>query len=178
MLLILPMPMIWTLRIGTSRKLAVLCIFVCGYSIVVVSLGRLIALAQNPHLADDLTFEVITAIYWQAAEGPMTLMCVCLPAMLSLARKAIALRKGRASSAGSSGKASSGWTRSGKTGDSDRNTGALSSAPGTQAVAGDEENFFAWFRKHHRASLRRGDYHDANIHIQKDAYVSRKASTG
>jgi len=35
LLLLLPMPMIWKLRVDRGRKLAIACIFVCGYRYVV-----------------------------------------------------------------------------------------------------------------------------------------------
>jgi hypothetical protein len=33
----------------------------------------------------------VPSIYWQAAEGPMTLLCVCLPSMLALWRRLVSL---------------------------------------------------------------------------------------
>ncbi|KAF2111547.1 hypothetical protein BDV96DRAFT_582373 [Lophiotrema nucula] len=87
-LLILPLPVIWRLRIGLKRKVAIFCIFICGYCVVVVSLGRLISISKAKEMAKDLSYEGIPPVYWQAAEGPMTICCVCLPSMLNLARRA------------------------------------------------------------------------------------------
>ncbi|KAF2740099.1 hypothetical protein EJ04DRAFT_572412 [Polyplosphaeria fusca] len=86
-LLLLPLPVIWKLRIGTKRKIAIFCIFISGYCVVVVSLGRLISISKAKEMAKDLSYEGITPVYWQAAEGPMTVCCVCLPSMLNLARR-------------------------------------------------------------------------------------------
>ena len=45
----------------------------------------LFSLVQNQ--IDMCADEGVPAIYWQAAEAPMTLLCVCLPGMLNLVRR-------------------------------------------------------------------------------------------
>jgi hypothetical protein len=45
-ILLMPLPMLWRLRMTTVRKLQVTGVFVCGYLVVVVSIGRLITILQ------------------------------------------------------------------------------------------------------------------------------------
>ncbi|KAF1994671.1 hypothetical protein P154DRAFT_539418 [Amniculicola lignicola CBS 123094] len=96
-LLVLPLPTVWALNIKRSRKVAVIGIFICGYCVVVVSLGRLITIVKLRDLRDDFTYVSVPSVYWGAAEGPMTLLCVCIPSMLTLWRRVITVTKRRLS---------------------------------------------------------------------------------
>ncbi|KAI1141436.1 hypothetical protein F5Y05DRAFT_261382 [Hypoxylon sp. FL0543] len=86
-ILILPLPKIWGLQISKGRKLGISVIFFFGYGVVVVSLGRLITvLTSGAALDTDLTYAGVTVVYWVTAEPPITLLSICLPAMLPLGR--------------------------------------------------------------------------------------------
>lgn len=55
-ILLLPLPMLWKLQMKASQKLGVFCIFFCGYSVVVITLGRLItAVRSNTAINEDVT---------------------------------------------------------------------------------------------------------------------------
>ncbi|KAI0181681.1 hypothetical protein GGR52DRAFT_584079 [Hypoxylon sp. FL1284] len=86
-ILVLPIPKIWGLQMNKARKLGITIIFLFGYGVVVVSLGRLITvLTSGDSLDTDLTYAGVTVVYWVTAEPPITLLSICLPAMLPLGR--------------------------------------------------------------------------------------------
>ncbi|OTB04120.1 hypothetical protein M426DRAFT_59294 [Hypoxylon sp. CI-4A] len=85
--LIIPLPKIWTLRSSIGRKVGLTAIFVLGYSVIVVSLGRTITgIVQKDALSVDPTYLSIRVFYWASAEVPISILSICLPAMLPLMR--------------------------------------------------------------------------------------------
>ncbi|KAA8643898.1 uncharacterized protein ATNIH1004_008094 [Aspergillus tanneri] len=62
----------------TTRKMAIIGVFVIGYSVIVVSIGRLITVL--------LTDSVVHLAFWVGAEAPITMLCICLPPMTALGR--------------------------------------------------------------------------------------------
>ncbi|OTA96138.1 hypothetical protein M434DRAFT_393220 [Hypoxylon sp. CO27-5] len=79
-ILLMPMPLLWGLQAPVSRRIMVSVVFVCGYSVIVASIGRLVALARaGPHMFDDLTWTTIGYVQWVQCEGPISLVSVCLP---------------------------------------------------------------------------------------------------
>ncbi|KAJ5715856.1 uncharacterized protein N7483_013037 [Penicillium malachiteum] len=86
-ILLLPLPKIWSLKMTTRRKMAIIGVFVIGYSVIVVSIGRLITvLLTGSSLNSDITWSVVHLAYWVGAEAPVTLLCICLPPMAVLGR--------------------------------------------------------------------------------------------
>ncbi|KAI9035838.1 Major Facilitator Superfamily protein [Aspergillus affinis] len=86
-ILLLPLPKIWTLQMTTTRKMAIIGVFVIGYSVIVVSIGRLITvLLTGSTLDSDITYSVVHLAYWVGAEAPITMLCICLPPMTALGR--------------------------------------------------------------------------------------------
>ncbi|KAI0002771.1 hypothetical protein F4779DRAFT_630906 [Xylariaceae sp. FL0662B] len=86
-ILILPLPKIWRLQTSRARKIGITIIFLFGYGVVVVSLGRLVTVLTSGNALDtDLTYAGVPAIYWVTAEPPVTLLSICLPALLPLGR--------------------------------------------------------------------------------------------
>ncbi|KAI3342579.1 hypothetical protein F4824DRAFT_446776 [Ustulina deusta] len=86
-ILLLPVPKIWGLEISLAKKSGITVVFALGYSVIVVSLGRLITVIKSADaLSRDLTYEGVPALYWLCAESPITLVSICLPATLSLGR--------------------------------------------------------------------------------------------
>ncbi|KAI1392014.1 uncharacterized protein F4822DRAFT_113165 [Hypoxylon trugodes] len=85
LLLILPLPRIWSLQTSLARKFGITLVFVLGCAVVVVSLGRMITLIVSKEALDtDPTFLGVTLFYWFSAEVPISILCICLPAMLPL----------------------------------------------------------------------------------------------
>ncbi|KAI0973526.1 hypothetical protein F4678DRAFT_427025 [Xylaria arbuscula] len=86
-ILLLPVPKIWGLEISFAKKSGITVVFALGYSVIVVSLGRLITVIKTADaLSRDLTYEGVSPLYWLCAESPITLISICLPATLSLGR--------------------------------------------------------------------------------------------
>ncbi|KAI2640424.1 hypothetical protein GGS26DRAFT_538109 [Hypomontagnella submonticulosa] len=86
-ILILPLPKVWRLHTSTARKWAITCVFILGYCVIVLSIGRLVTvLITGDALNIDVTYEGVPVFYWATAESPITILCVCLPALLPLAR--------------------------------------------------------------------------------------------
>jgi hypothetical protein len=56
--LIMPLPVIWNLHLSKNRKVMLLATFVLGYSVIVLSVGRLVTIAKlGRGLEEDLTCE-------------------------------------------------------------------------------------------------------------------------
>ncbi|KAF3768162.1 hypothetical protein M406DRAFT_231719, partial [Cryphonectria parasitica EP155] len=83
-ILILPLPKLWHLRISRVKKVGLMSVFIL---VVVVSLGRLITITtQLDAVAADFTYALIPTYYWVSAEVPVTIVSISLPAMLPLGR--------------------------------------------------------------------------------------------
>ncbi|KAI0378203.1 hypothetical protein F5Y04DRAFT_262681 [Hypomontagnella monticulosa] len=84
-IMILPLPKIWGLRTTAGKKVGLIAIFILGYCVIVVSLGRLITvLTSGDGFNTDTSYVAIRTFYWVSAESPVTIVCICLPAMLPL----------------------------------------------------------------------------------------------
>ncbi|KAI9683241.1 MAG: hypothetical protein M1822_006106 [Bathelium mastoideum] len=86
-ILLIPLPMLWHLQATIKRRLAVIGVFICGYSVFVVSIGRLVSIAQtNKSFERDVTWALFPYLNWVTCEGPISLTSVCLPSMLQLGK--------------------------------------------------------------------------------------------
>ncbi|KAI1411805.1 hypothetical protein F5Y13DRAFT_200474 [Hypoxylon sp. FL1857] len=84
-ILLLPLPQIWGLRITRGKKAGLFVVFILGYCVIVLSLGRLITvLTSGEGFNTDTTYVAIRTFYWVSAESPITIVCISLPAMLPL----------------------------------------------------------------------------------------------
>ncbi|KAI1810311.1 hypothetical protein GGS20DRAFT_208214 [Poronia punctata] len=87
LILILPVPLIWRLRTSLLRKMGITIVFLLGYSSIVVSIGRLVAIVQlQAELEKDITYEGIPLFFWIFIAGPALILSICLPSMLSLSK--------------------------------------------------------------------------------------------
>ncbi|TGJ82435.1 hypothetical protein E0Z10_g6318 [Xylaria hypoxylon] len=87
-ILLLPLPKLWVLHISMKKKLALAVIFILGYGVVAVSIGRFIQIAQiGDGINDDITWAAIPVFFWISAEPGISILCACLPALLPLCRK-------------------------------------------------------------------------------------------
>jgi hypothetical protein len=78
-ILVLPLPRLWKLNINMARKIVLVVTFILGYSIVVISLGRLITLIKNVEdIETDITYVALPVFYWYDVEIPLTIVSVCL----------------------------------------------------------------------------------------------------
>lgn len=86
-ILVLPLPKLWHLRIDRAKKVGLMAVFILGYCVIIVSLGRLITVTtQLDAVAADFTHALIPTYYWVSAEVPVTIISISLPAMLPLGR--------------------------------------------------------------------------------------------
>ncbi|KAI2464631.1 hypothetical protein F4781DRAFT_436226 [Annulohypoxylon bovei var. microspora] len=84
-ILLLPVPRILSLQMNSARKFGVIIVFVLGYCVVIVSLGRLVTVLKSiDALNTDITYAGVPVVYWVTAEPAISLLGVCLPAMLPL----------------------------------------------------------------------------------------------
>ncbi|KAI1325076.1 hypothetical protein F5Y16DRAFT_379255 [Xylariaceae sp. FL0255] len=86
--LILPLPKVWGLQITAWKKFGLLMTFVLGYGIIVVSIGRIIGVANIRNSIDkDFSYVGVPLFFWLTAEPGISILCACLPAMLPIGRK-------------------------------------------------------------------------------------------
>ncbi|KAI2780682.1 hypothetical protein F4815DRAFT_469851 [Daldinia loculata] len=84
-ILLLPLPRILSLQMTLGRKIGIVIVFVFGYSVIVVSLGRLVTVLKSTNaLNTDITYAGVPVVYWVTAEPSVSLLGICLPAMLPL----------------------------------------------------------------------------------------------
>ncbi|KAF4629254.1 hypothetical protein G7Y89_g8897 [Cudoniella acicularis] len=88
-ILLLPMPILYQLSLSTNRKVLVAVLFLCGYANIAFSVGRTVAIIQEPDFAQDPTYSMIRIGRWLIMENPLCIFSICLPAMFSLVRRAI-----------------------------------------------------------------------------------------
>ncbi|RDA88517.1 hypothetical protein CP532_6648 [Ophiocordyceps camponoti-leonardi (nom. inval.)] len=86
-ILVLPLPRLLGLRVNLCRKIGIMVVFILGYCVVVLSLGRMITVIKSETaMSTDLPYAGVPVVYWVTAEPAISLMVVCLPAMLPLGR--------------------------------------------------------------------------------------------
>ncbi|MCJ1474658.1 hypothetical protein MMC13_003318 [Lambiella insularis] len=81
-ILILPLPTIWTLQIERTHKIALSSVFMLGSFIVVVSIIRVVILNSLEEV--DITWEFVNAALWTSVEPAIGVCSACLPIMRSL----------------------------------------------------------------------------------------------
>lgn len=88
-IMLLPLPVLWTLHTGRSRKMVLTGFFFCAYCVLTVSLGRLVVLVRlGAKLEADYTWNAVTFLRWVSSEGSISIISVCLPNMNYLAQRA------------------------------------------------------------------------------------------
>ncbi|OCL09075.1 hypothetical protein AOQ84DRAFT_376166 [Glonium stellatum] len=87
-IILLPLPMIWKLRLPTSRKVGVTAVFLLGIFAAAASLIRMIwviwarHVGFNPLLDEDLL--ITTLLFWCMVEVTLGLLAACLPTLRGL----------------------------------------------------------------------------------------------
>lgn len=88
-IMLLPLPVLWTLHTGRSRKMVLTGFCLCAYCVLTVSLGRLVVLVRlGAKLEADYTWNAVTFLRWVSAEGSISIVSICLPNMNYLAQRA------------------------------------------------------------------------------------------
>ncbi|ROV99191.1 hypothetical protein VPNG_08249 [Cytospora leucostoma] len=68
-ILILPLPKLWHLKINTARKIGLMTVFILGYCVVIMSIGRLVAVVTSLEAVQaDSSYALIPTYYWASAE--------------------------------------------------------------------------------------------------------------
>ncbi|KAI0551569.1 hypothetical protein F4679DRAFT_131366 [Xylaria curta] len=86
-ILLTPLPKVLRLHTNLKRKIGLLIVFILGYAVIVVSIGRLVNVVKiGKNLNTDPTWESPVLFFWVNAEPAISIICLCLPAMLPLGR--------------------------------------------------------------------------------------------
>ncbi|CAJ2503488.1 Uu.00g108820.m01.CDS01 [Anthostomella pinea] len=99
LLLALPMPVIWTLKMDRDTKLRLSCLFAAGFSVTAVSITRLVYIVTIDY-HHDFSFYSVSATFLANLEPLLTILCISLPMIYSLYAKVVP-KGGRRSSHGS-----------------------------------------------------------------------------
>ncbi|GAB1317360.1 hypothetical protein MFIFM68171_07570 [Madurella fahalii] len=94
-ILALPLPTVWSLKMTTATKLGLTGVFLIGLIVSVVAIIRIIALTQLD--LNNLTGTMIWADFWSTTEPLLAIMCVSMP-MLGTLRARCASSRGTAKS--------------------------------------------------------------------------------
>ncbi|KAJ0417056.1 hypothetical protein BJY00DRAFT_290513 [Aspergillus carlsbadensis] len=84
-ILLLPVRLIWTLRISLRRRIYVLVTFFMAYSVIVLSICRIVAIVRTvPDMRSDLTWEMPIYLYWVLLEVSISIISISVPSGLAL----------------------------------------------------------------------------------------------
>lgn len=81
-LLVLPLPAVWSLQTTTAQKLSLTATFLLGSLTCIISFVRLIQLLTMP--TSDLTWSLSEVAIWSAAEPNLGIVSACMPTMKPL----------------------------------------------------------------------------------------------
>ncbi|TLD09701.1 hypothetical protein PspLS_11376, partial [Pyricularia sp. CBS 133598] len=79
--IILPIPYIWSLQMRVEQKVAVLGIFLLGISVTIASIIRFSYVLNLDLQSPDVTWNIIPAFYWTIVETNIAIICCCLPTL-------------------------------------------------------------------------------------------------
>ncbi|MCJ1361386.1 hypothetical protein MMC16_000485 [Acarospora aff. strigata] len=92
-LLVLPMPMIWTLRMKLAQKLALIGVFILGYCVVVVSILRVVTIVkmgrETENAQEDFSWNFVTPQILVMLEMSIALISICLPTIFGLIKRTV-----------------------------------------------------------------------------------------
>ncbi|CAJ2505494.1 Uu.00g128880.m01.CDS01 [Anthostomella pinea] len=86
-ILLLPVPMIWGLKTSLRRRLYLLGAFFLTYSVIVISLGRMVSTIELiPTVQKDLTWRLPQYLYWAVIEGSISIVSISAPNIIALVK--------------------------------------------------------------------------------------------
>ncbi|KAL4929922.1 uncharacterized protein BDV17DRAFT_290278 [Aspergillus undulatus] len=96
-ILALPVPHIWGLQhVSVRRRVYLLITFFLAYSVIVLSLGRLVSTTRViPTLDEDLTWNFVPYHYWVLFESGVSIISVNVPSGIALVKNLIKRRRRR-----------------------------------------------------------------------------------
>lgn len=84
-ILIIPIPLIWNLNASVKQRVYLLIAFFSSYSVILVSIGRLVATTQIlPNVEKDVTWLMPPYMYWAGLEGSLSIISVTVPNFIAL----------------------------------------------------------------------------------------------
>ncbi|KAJ9297282.1 hypothetical protein DTO271G3_4575 [Paecilomyces variotii] len=84
--ILLPIPQLLRLALGTRRKVHVILMFSVGFFITIVSIIRLSSLVQFAR-SSNATYDNVPTAYWSVLEAFVSIICTCMPAVRSILRR-------------------------------------------------------------------------------------------
>ncbi|QKX61575.1 uncharacterized protein TRUGW13939_08727 [Talaromyces rugulosus] len=91
MVLALPLPIIWRLRVSTARKISITLVFIVGLIAIAASITRMaiyiIVSYRSFSSGYDIDQTVTTMLWWSMVEACLGLITSCLPVLSPLLRK-------------------------------------------------------------------------------------------
>ncbi|KAK3693382.1 hypothetical protein B0T22DRAFT_449692 [Podospora appendiculata] len=82
LILTLPLPTVWALKMSTGTKIGLTCVFLFGLIVSVISIIRIVVLTQLD--LTNLTGTMIWADFWSCMEINLAIICVSLPMLGTL----------------------------------------------------------------------------------------------
>ncbi|KAF7190430.1 Satratoxin biosynthesis SC1 cluster protein 4 [Pseudocercospora fuligena] len=82
----MPMPLLWNMRLGFRKKLMVMAMFGVGFFVTCISILRLHILVSYGKAA-NFTWVYVPLGYWFKLEMVAAIFCACMPAMRTLLRR-------------------------------------------------------------------------------------------
>ncbi|KAI3327197.1 hypothetical protein HD806DRAFT_386008 [Xylariaceae sp. AK1471] len=102
LVLVVPLPIIWKLKMERTQKLRLSWLFTAGLSVTATSIVRLAYIVTiNYH--HDFSFHSVPSTFLAVIEPPETILCVSLPMIYSLWGRVGSSRKGRNTSSPNNG---------------------------------------------------------------------------
>ncbi|KAL4939894.1 hypothetical protein BDV06DRAFT_224615 [Aspergillus oleicola] len=98
-ILILPIPLIWHLHLSLRRRIIILLLtFFMAYSVVFLSIGRLVTVAIVVHALDDnLTWRMPEYLYWVMLELSISIISINVPSGIAVVKFFLRSRQSRSS---------------------------------------------------------------------------------
>lgn len=85
-ILCVPVPIVWSLQMPTSQKLAVVSILLLGSFVCVASIVRIVTLERNVKSSDP-TWTISPVFVWSCVEPFIGIVCACLPTFAPFFRR-------------------------------------------------------------------------------------------
>ncbi|KAK3305421.1 uncharacterized protein B0T15DRAFT_493589 [Chaetomium strumarium] len=98
MILTLPLPTVWSLKMATPAKLGLTGVFLIGLLVSVIAIIRIVTLTQLD--LTNLTGTMVWADFWSATEPNLGILCVSLPMLGTLWSRCVASTRRGASKLG------------------------------------------------------------------------------
>ncbi|KAK5991553.1 hypothetical protein PT974_09837 [Cladobotryum mycophilum] len=83
-LIAVPVPYIYTIRLPFPQKLGLVSVFLVGAFVIIISIVRLVYLMELDLASLDITWNFVNVSMWSSLEGNLAIVCACLPSLKPL----------------------------------------------------------------------------------------------